>query len=274
MKRYITALSIAGSDPSAGAGIQADLKTFSALGVYGLTIPTVLTVQNTMGVSATYPLPPELITAQIDAVMCDIHPQVVKIGMTGNSLIIKAISKALQKYNPDFILLDPIMYSSSGHQLLSTDSIEILKEEILPLCSLVTPNLYEAEILASTCKITNQEDAQQVGNTILAFGCDAVLIKGGHLEGSPIDVLVQQGGNTNTYMGNRIETQNTHGTGCTLSSAIAAFIAQGMLLHNAVNAAKCYLTQALQAGAQIHLGAGCGPMNHFFSPKKLLIEEK
>lgn len=272
-QQYITCMSIAGSDPSCGAGIQADLKTFSALGVYGTTVPTAITVQNTSGVHKSIPLPAELVGEQLKALFEDLNPQYVKIGMTANVTIIHTISSILKEYRPSFIVLDPIMISSSGFSLLENDAIEALKKELFPLCSLLTPNIPETYVLCEEKSLLNT-DLEKAGQFIReTYGCQAVLIKGGHNEGHPTDILVMEK-EIHFFSEERIVTPNTHGTGCTLSSAITAFTARNYTLPTAVKEAKSYLTRALSAGANIHFGSGTGPMNHFFAPKSLIIEEK
>ena len=269
-RHYHVCFSIAGSDPSGGAGVQADIKTFSALGCYGAGAVTAITVQNTCGVSRTVPLDAQLVFEQIVAVMTDMQPQSVKIGMTANAAITEAVSSALRQtaQRATFIVLDPILLSSSGHPLLDQSAVATLLTRLLPLCSLVTPNLPELRAL------TSEDDAAAAARKLqhMAAGA-AVLVKGGHREGQPTDVLLN-GTETHAYAGERILTANTHGTGCALSSAIAAWRARGLPLALAVDRAKKFVGNALKNGADVHIGNGHGPMNHFFAPEPALIEEK
>ncbi len=265
MKCYPTCLSIAGSDPSGGAGIQADLKTFSALGCYGAAAITALTVQNTTGVTRSVPVDAGLVYEQAAAVMADLRPQAVKIGMTVNAETISALVKLLTGYRPDFIVLDPVMVSSSGRSLLDKAGVEALVSGLMPLCSLVTPNLHELEVLTGTA------DAVSGGRELLCrTGCKAVLVKGGHRHGQPTDSLIAAE-TTRHFPGQRIHTRNDHGTGCTLSSAITAFISRGYALPEAVRRAKDYVEQALAHGADVCIGQGNGAMNHFYAPKTAIV---
>lgn len=273
MKRYVSCLTIAGSDPSGGAGIEADLKTFAALGVYGMAVITAVTAQNTLGVRSSFALPADVVEAQAEAVFDDLNPQYVKIGMTADINIICVLSRLLRKYSPKFVVLDPVVVSTSGHKLIEDSAIEAMKRELLPLVSVVTPNLPESAVLADCGELRTLEEAEACGRRILARGCKAVLVKGGHFESSPdsSDLLLAQGF-SRTYAMPRVKTQNTHGTGCTLSSAIAAYSARGCGLAEAVGEAKHYLHEALQAGADVKVGEGHGPVNHFFRPCKQLFE--
>ena len=263
MKRYITALTIAGSDPSGGAGLQADLKTFSALGVYGATAITAVTVQNTQGVRYVHKLPPQVVYDQIIAVMDDIHVNAVKIGMVNDAETLDAVVRALTERKPKFLVVDPVMVSTSGCALMQADALAIMKERLLPMADLVTPNLPEAWTLAGTD--TSVSDAAQA---ILRLGVKALLIKGGHAEGkTKTDYLYinnVNGVKRVEFTAETVDTVNTHGTGCTLSSSIAAFAARGLELEEAVRQAKSYLTGALKAGAGVHVGSGHGPVCHFF----------
>ena len=263
MKRYITALTIAGSDPSGGAGLQADLKTFSALGVYGSTAITAVTVQNTQGVRYVHKLPPQVVYDQIIAVMDDIHVDAVKIGMVNDAETLDAVVRALTEHKPKFLVVDPVMVSTSGCALMQADALAIMKERLLPMADLVTPNLPEAWTLAGTD--TSVNDAAQA---ILRLGVKALLIKGGHAEGkTKTDYLYinkVDGVKRVEFTAETVDTVNTHGTGCTLSSSIAAFAARGFELEEAVRQAKSYLTGALKAGAGVHVGGGHGPVCHFF----------
>ena len=265
MKRYVTALTIAGSDPSGGAGMQADLKTFSALGVYGATAITAVTVQNTQSVKYVHTLPPQVVYDQIVGVMEDLCVDAVKIGMVNDADTLDAIVRALSERKPKFLVVDPVMVSTSGCALMQPDALAIMKERLLPMADLVTPNLPEAWTLAGTD--TSVDDAAQ---KILRLGVKALLIKGGHAEGkTKTDYLyINNGGGVMRveFTSETVETKNTHGTGCTLSSAIAAFAARGCGLEDAVRKAKGYLTGALKAGADVVVGKGHGPVCHFFKP--------
>ena len=265
MKRYVTALTIAGSDPSGGAGMQADLKTFSALGVYGATAITAVTVQNTQSVKYVHTLPPQVVYDQIVGVMEDLCVDAVKIGMVNDADTLDAIVQALSERKPKFLVVDPVMVSTSGCALMQPDALVIMKERLLPMADLVTPNLPEAWTLAGTDTLVD-EAAQK----ILKLGVKALLIKGGHAEGkTKTDYLYMNNGGVVKrveFTSETVETKNTHGTGCTLSSAIAAFAARGCGLEDAVRKAKDYLTGALKAGADVVVGKGHGPVCHFFKP--------
>ena len=244
MNRYVTALTIAGSDPSGGAGMQADLKTFSALGVYGATAITAVTVQNTVGVKYVHKLPPQVVYDQITAVMEDLCVDAVKIGMVNDADTLDAIVRALSVHKPKFLVVDPVMVSTSGCALMQSDALAIMKERLLPMADLVTPNLPEAWILAGTD--TSVDDAAQA---ILQLGVKALLIKGGHAEGKVktdyLYIYKGEGVKRVEFTAETVDTVNTHGTGCTLSSAIAALLACGNGLEDAVRQAKEYLTEAL-----------------------------
>lgn len=256
-----TALTIAGSDSSGGAGIQADIKAMTMNGVYAMSAITALTAQNTLGVSGIMEVTPEFLRAQIDSVFTDIYPDAVKIGMVSSSGLIRAISEALRHYNARNIVADPVMVSTSGAKLITDDAVQTLAEELLPLATLTTPNIPEAEIL-SGMKIHGRDDMEKAGAKINAdYGC-AVLVKGGHDVNDADDLLCAGHGAFTWFHGKRINTRNTHGTGCTLSSAIAANLAKGYELVDAVRLAKEYISGAL--GAMLNLGQGCGPMNHAF----------
>lgn len=266
MKRYVTALTIAGSDPSGGAGIQADLKTFSALGVYGATAITAVTVQNTQSVKYVHKLPAQVVYDQIVAVMEDVTVDAVKIGMVNDAETLDAIVRALTAYRPKYLVVDPVMVSTSGCALMQPDALAIMKERLLPMADLVTPNLPEAWTLAGTD--TSVDDAAQA---ILRLGVKALLIKGGHAEGKVktdyLYIYKGEGVKRVEFTAETIDTPNTHGTGCTLSSAIAALLARGNGLEDAVRQAKGYLTEALKAGAGVHVGRGHGPVCHFYADR-------
>ncbi|WP_319561118.1 bifunctional hydroxymethylpyrimidine kinase/phosphomethylpyrimidine kinase [Marispirochaeta sp.] len=258
-------LSIAGSDSSGGAGIQADLKAFAANGVYGMTVITAVTAQNTRGVNAVRVLDPEIVTAQIDAVFSDIRVDAVKIGMLADSRIISEVAEALRRWKPPVTVLDPVMVAKSGHRLLAPDAEESLKNKLLPLADLVTPNLPEAESL-SGLEIESADTAvlEKAARRILELGAGAVLIKGGHSDNSDssTDILVDRHG-TRHYTAPRLEARHTHGTGCSLSSALAALLARGFGLEQSVTWAKAYINEGIAHGLAI--GGGCGPIHHFYS---------
>ena len=264
MKRYITALSIAGSDPSGGAGLQADLKTFSALGVYGATAITAVTVQNTVGVKYVHALPPQVVYDQIVTVMEDIMPDAVKIGMVNDAETLDAIVRALTLHRPRFLVVDPVMVATSGCALMKADALQVMEERLLPMADIVTPNLPEAWTLAGT-----DSSVDEAAQAILRLGVKALLIKGGHAEGTTktdyLYVSDDDGVKRTEFSSATVDTFNTHGTGCTLSSAIAAMLARGHGMEEAVRQAKMYLTEALKAGADVVVGHGHGPVCHFFS---------
>ena len=256
-----TALAIAGSDSSGGAGIQADIKAMTMNGVYAMTAITALTAQNTTGVARIMEVTPEFLRSQIDAVFTDIRPDAVKIGMVSSSGLIHAISDALKFYEAANIVADPVMVSTSGAKLIDDDAVRTLADELLPLAVVATPNIPEAEILSGV-KISGRDDMMRAGAKICGeYGC-AVLVKGGHSVNDADDLLCEDGGKFTWFTGKRIMTTNTHGTGCTLSSAIAANLAKGHSLPDSVRLAKEYISGAL--GAMLNLGKGSGPMNHAF----------
>ena len=256
-----TALTIAGSDSSGGAGIQADIKTMTMNGVYAMSAITALTAQNTTGVFAVQEATPEFLRSQIDAVFGDIFPDAVKIGMVSSSELIHVIADSLKKWQAKNIVVDPVMVSTSGAKLIDDNAVQTLAEELLPLAVIATPNIPEAEIL-SGMKILDEAGMTQAAEEISTkFGC-SVLLKGGHMINDANDYLFD--GNVGQWFtGKRIDTRNTHGTGCTLSSAIAANLAKGYTLPESVNLAKEYISGAL--GAMLNLGKGCGPMKHSFN---------
>lgn len=256
-----TALSIAGSDCSGGAGIQADLKTMTMNGVYAMSAITALTAQNTTGVTAISEVTPEFLKQQIDMIFTDIRPDAVKIGMVSSSKLIESIADRLGTYRADNIVVDPVMVSTSGSRLMESEAVTALKRELLPLAAVVTPNIPEAEVL-SEMRIQQEDDmleaAKQIGDT---YHC-AVLLKGGHSINDANDLLYANG-SVKWFYGKRIHNPNTHGTGCTLSSAIAANLAKGFDLTESVSRAKSYISGALTA--MLNLGVGAGPMNHAFN---------
>lgn len=259
-RKINTALTIAGSDSSGGAGIQADLKTMLANGVYGMSAITALTAQNTMGVTAISEVSPEFLLQQIDAVFTDIFPDAVKTGMTANAGLIEIIAERLSFYKAKNIVVDPVMIATSGARLISEDAVEILKSKLLPTADIVTPNIPEAEVL-SGIRISDKADMEQAARLITdRYGC-AVLLKGGHSINDANDLLCE-GGKMTWFSGRRIANPNTHGTGCTLSSAIASNLAKGNSLRTSVTLAKEYISGALSA--MLDLGRGSGPLDHGF----------
>ena len=270
------ALTIAGSDSSGGAGIQADLKTFAALGVYGASVITALTAQNTTGVSGIHDVPPEFVAAQIDAVFSDLAVKAVKIGMVSQAATIEAIVAGLDRWKPEHIVLDPVMVATSGSHLLATGAVELLRKELLPRATLLTPNLPEAAALLDEPIAADHAAIERQAAKLLRLGARAVLIKGGHGEGAEsIDYLVTPDA-TKAFAAPRIATMNTHGTGCTLSSAIAAGLAKGLSLEAAVDVAKRYVTAAIAAADTLAVGRGHGPLQHFhaFMPLNPNAEKK
>jgi len=255
-----TVLTIAGSDCSGGAGIQADLKTMTAHHVYGMSAITALTAQNTMGVTAIMDVTPEFLKAQLDAVFTDIFPDAVKIGMVSSGVLIHVIAERLSHYKAGNIVLDPVMVSTSGSRLISEEAVTGLTEELFPLATVITPNIPEAEVLTGMT-ISGEEDMVKAGKQLMEKYGIAVLIKGGHSIMDASDLLIYDKGEK-WFTAPRIETENTHGTGCTLSSAIASGLALGRNLPDAVQYAKDYLTGALAAG--LDLGKGSGPMDHAY----------
>lgn len=258
------ALTIAGSDPSGGAGIQADLKTFSALGVYGASVITALTAQNTRGVNAIHSLPGAFIAAQLEAVFGDLDVRAVKIGMVGSAEAALAVAQKLETFHGVPIVLDPVMAATSGDPLLDADAEEVLRKRLIPLAELLTPNLEEAaRLLGDSARAADEGAMGDQARRLLDLGARAVLVKGGHGDGpEAVDIVVHAGGETR-LTSPRMETRNTHGTGCTLSSAIAAGLAQGLALEDACIRAKAYLTRALAAAGELQVGHGAGPVHHF-----------
>lgn len=266
---YTAVLSIAGSDSGGGAGIQADLKTFSALGCYGTTAITAVTVQNTLGVTGIHSIPADIVEAQIRAVLEDIRPKAVKIGMVPTAETGRRIAAVLTGYPEIPGIFDPVMVSSSGKPLMTEETISMLAGSLFPLMQLITPNLDEAALLTGR-EITSIADMTEAGRILLKMGCRAVLIKGGHLKAEQIyDVLVEQGDRCSIFNSAYVPSKNLHGTGCTLSSAIAAYSAMGNPLPAAVSKARAYVHEAIVHGTQATTGGGQGPLNHFFNPQKL-----
>jgi len=263
MAKTPIAVTIAGSDSSGGAGIQADLKTFSALGVYGASVIAALTAQNTRGVTAIHDVPPDFIAAQIDAVFSDLAVGAVKIGMLSQPQTIDAVAAGLDRHKAQNVVLDPVMVAGSGDRLLAPDAVERLRQALFPRASLITPNLPEAAALLDAAPARNETEMEMQARRLLDIGARAVLIKGGHGEGAEsVDLLVTPTSVTR-LAANRIDTRHTHGTGCTLSSAIAAGLAKGRDLPTAVRDAKTYITAAIAAADTLAVGQGLGPVHHF-----------
>jgi hydroxymethylpyrimidine/phosphomethylpyrimidine kinase len=262
-KQTPIAVTIAGSDSSGGAGIQADLKTFGALGVYGASVVTALTAQNTHGVTAIHDVPADFITAQMDAVFSDLEVDAVKIGMLSQAAVIEAVAAGLKKYNAKNIVLDPVMVATSGDRLLADDAVSALRRDLLPMALVVTPNLHEAAALTGAAPARNEQEMAAQAREILSLGPRFVLIKGGHGSGDESVDLLVGAGEAVRLSAQRIATNNTHGTGCTLSSAIAAGLAKGLDLEAAARNAKAYVTAAITAADELHVGHGHGPLNHF-----------
>jgi hydroxymethylpyrimidine/phosphomethylpyrimidine kinase len=257
------ALTIAGSDSSGGAGIQADLKTFAALGVYGASVITALTAQNTSGVTGIHPVPAYFVTAQIDAVFSDLAVKAVKIGMVAQLATVDAISAGLKRWSPNHIVLDPVMVATSGDRLLAAEAVEALRTKLIPRAALVTPNLPEAAALLDEPVASSQAAIESQGRRLLSMGCGAVLIKGGHGQGAESIDYLFSGNGIVALAAPRIATTNTHGTGCSLSSAIAAGLAKGEDLETAVRHAKAWISTAIAAADRLDVGHGHGPIHHF-----------
>ena len=255
-----TALTIAGSDCSGGAGVQADLKTMSALGVFGMSVIVSVVAENTSRVISIEDISPKVIADQIDAVFEDIPPDAVKVGMLSTPACMEAVASKLREYRPAHVVIDPVMYAKNGSPLMQESSIDTLIQTVIPVATLLTPNIPEAEKI-SGMKITTPEDMREAAKKIYEMGAGAVLVKGGHYIGDARDILFD-GREFHTYVEKRIDTKNTHGTGCTLSSAIASYLALGEPLPEAVGKAKAYVTGAIEHA--LPLGNGCGPTNHFF----------
>lgn len=265
-----TALTIAGSDSSGGAGIQADIKTMMANGVYAMSAITALTAQNTTGVTSIMEATPQFLAEELDCIFTDIYPDAIKTGMVSSSELIEVIADKLTGYQAKNIVVDPVMVATSGARLISEDAISTLKSKLLPLAKVITPNIPEAEVL-SEMQIKSEADMEKAAEIICnRLGC-SVLLKGGHQLNDANDLLWQKNEQATWFMGKRIDNSNTHGTGCTLSSAIASNLAKGYDLKTSVKYAKNYISGALAAG--LNLGKGSGPMNHAFAIKGEYIDE-
>jgi len=256
-------LTIAGTDPSGGAGIQADLKAFSALGAYGCAVITALVAQNTRGVQAVELVPPAFVARQIDCLLADVRIDAVKIGMLATGEIVRAVAEALRRHGLSRVVVDPVMVAKSGDRLLDPDAVAALREELLPLATVITPNLPEAADLLGRPMAENRDQMPETAAALLALGPRAVLLKGGHLDGAESPDLLLTADRAVTLSAPRIATRNTHGTGCTLSAAIAALLPQRPELETAVREAKDYLTEALAAADRLSVGGGHGPLHHF-----------
>ncbi len=265
-------LTIAGSDCSGGAGVQADLKTFSALGTYGMSVICALTAQNTRGVASYEAVSPAMVSAQLEALFSDVRVDAVKVGMLGGAPVIRAVAEALRRHAPPFVVLDPVMVSKSGHCLLERDAFRALVDELLPLATIITPNLPEARELCNelgrdSSPDTGASDAggesgpARLAALILQGGARAVLVKGGHAEGPSSDDFLLDGEGAAVFPGIRLDAAHTHGTGCSLSSALAVFLAQGCTLRESASRAKAWVANGIREGLAV--GAGCGPIHHF-----------
>lgn len=269
---YPRVLAIAGSDSGGGAGIQADLKTFAALGCYGMTAITALTAQNTCGVRAIHGVPPQMLRDQIDAVMEDIGADAVKIGMLHAPEIVRTVAEAIDRHALTNVVFDPVMVATSGAVLIDDAAVDVLVRELFPRAVVITPNLDEAALLVGR-PLRSAQDMEQAAQALLDKGARAVLVKGGHLPGnSVIDLLVTHAGEKIWMEAARIHSPNTHGTGCTLSSAMAAHLALGASLIDAVQLARIFVREALQAGAQVRTGKGSGPLNHGHAPVAMRLK--
>ncbi|MDY0748341.1 bifunctional hydroxymethylpyrimidine kinase/phosphomethylpyrimidine kinase [Paucibacter sp. R3-3] len=266
MKRYARVLTIAGSDSGGGAGIQADLKTIAALGCYGMSAITAITAQNTLGVRAIEPLPPAILAAQIDAVAEDIGVDAVKIGMLHNAEVVRVVADAIRRHRFERVVLDPVMVATSGDRLIAEDTLAVLVRELFPLATVITPNLDEAGWLLER-KLVDAAALEPAARDLQALGARAVLLKGGHLPGDEVIDQLLDGTTIQRWQAARIASRNTHGTGCTLSSAIACGLALGQPLREAVVSARGYVRAAMEGGADVRVGSGHGPLNHGFAPQ-------
>ncbi|WP_290795959.1 bifunctional hydroxymethylpyrimidine kinase/phosphomethylpyrimidine kinase [Flavihumibacter sp. UBA7668] len=275
MKRYkyLSVLTIAGFDGSGGAGIQADIKTISALGCYATSVLTALPVQNTQGVRKIYPIPVEAVIDQIESIFEDIIPDAIKIGMVHTPELVDAIASTLSLYKKVPIVFDPVMVATSGHRLIELETINTIAEKLFPLADVLTPNMDEATILAGM-EVKTIEQMKTAGQRIKEMGCKTVLLKGGHQEGARItSVFLDETGSLHSFETEKFMTNNTHGSGCTLSSAITSYIAQGKSLYEAVALGQDFVFNAILYGKDVQTGKGNGPLNHFFNPQKLIKNE-
>jgi len=265
-KHYARVLTIAGSDSGGGAGIQADLKTFAALGCYGMSAITAITAQNTLGVRAIDPLPPAILAAQIDAVAEDIGVDAVKIGMLHNAEVVRVVADAIRRHRFERVVLDPVMVATSGDRLIAEDTLAVLVRELFPLATVITPNLDEAGWLLERT-LADAAALEPAARDLQALGAHAVLLKGGHLPGEEVIDLLLDGTGIQRWQAARIASRNTHGTGCTLSSAIACGLALELPLREAIVLARSYVRAAMASGADVRVGSGHGPLNHGFAPR-------
>ncbi|KQM57130.1 bifunctional hydroxymethylpyrimidine kinase/phosphomethylpyrimidine kinase [Chryseobacterium sp. Leaf201] len=275
MKKYTypSVMTIAGFDGSGGAGIQADIKTFSALGCYATSVLTALPVQNTTGVRKIYPIPIEAVSDQIEAVLDDIFPQAIKIGMVHTPQLVEAIAATLGRYPKIPVVFDPVMVATSGHRLIEEETITTITEKLFPIADIITPNMDEASLLAGM-EVKTLDDMRTAGEKILTYGCKNILLKGGHQESPTVTSLFfDENGSQHSFETEKLATVNTHGSGCTLSSAIAAYLARGEALYDAVALAQDYVFEAISSGKDVVTGKGNGPLNHFFNPQKLIKHE-
>lgn len=273
-KSYFRVLTIAGSDSGGGAGIQADIKAISAMGCYASSAITAVTVQNTLGVQAVHPIPLDILEGQIDAILSDIGADAIKIGMLHSTKVVNLVAEMIEKYGIRNVVLDPVMVSTSGHKLIEDDAIESIKNRLIPLSRVITPNIPEAEIL-SGCKISSDQDFEQIAKKLSFNKSVSVLLKAGHLDNDClVDYFYNIEDDTITLLpSKRVKTRNTHGTGCTLSSAFASALARGEDLTLTAKSAKKYIEQAIVSGAEYEIGHGHGPVNHGFNPLKMLTNE-
>ncbi|QCX54180.1 bifunctional hydroxymethylpyrimidine kinase/phosphomethylpyrimidine kinase [Elizabethkingia sp. JS20170427COW] len=273
MYQYPSVLTIAGFDGSGGAGQQADIKAISALGCYSTCVLTSLPIQNTQGVQKIYPIPLEAIEEQIAAVMDDVFPNAIKIGMIHSAELARVVAKQLSKYPKVPVVYDPVMVASSGDKLIKDEDIEQIIDILFPISDLITPNIDEAAVLAKM-KVETEQEMLWAGEQILKYQCKAVLLKGGHQKTEILSsYLLTQDHKSYKYESQRIETKNTHGSGCTLSSAIASYLARGEALHRAVELGQQYVFEAIKSGQNVLVGKGTGSLNHFFNPQKLIKNE-
>lgn len=266
-KQPAITLTIAGSDSGGGAGIQADIKAMSATGSFACSVITALTAQNTQGVSAIHPVPCDFVEAQLHSVFSDMKIDAVKIGMLSDAGTIKMIARVLRQYKPKQLVLDPVMVATSGDVLLQAQAIDSLKSELIPLADLITPNLYEAQVLLGrqvTDIASDQEALESTAKDLLGLGAKGVLLKGGHMQTPDSTDIWVTANHVQAFSSSRIASQNTHGTGCTLSSAISSYLAQGNTMEASISAAKHYITQALNGAKDYQLGQGSGPVEHFY----------
>lgn len=271
--KYPTVLTIAGFDGSGGAGIQADIKTISALGCYATSVLTALPVQNTQGVRNIFPIPVEAVSEQIESILDDIFPDAIKIGMVHTPELVETIVETLGRYKKVPVVFDPVMVATSGHRLIEEETIQTIIEKLFPISDIITPNMDESAILANM-DVKTLDDMKIAGERIKEFGCKHILLKGGHQTTEKITSLFYNDTNDfQTFESLKLNTKNTHGSGCTLSSAIASFIAQGNSVDKAVELAQNYVSEAIYHGRDVKTGKGNGPLNHFFNPQQLIKNE-